>query len=100
MPSIIIDIDNRDVARVRNAVSKNFNRKSKVPNPSFDNRRPEHPISNPRQIDNPESEDDFINRIIREFLIEHVKSAEIKEARRQASENINPEVKISKGRRR
>lgn len=97
MATIIIDIDQRDIARVRAAMSKNYNRKDRVPNPTFDPGQPEHPQFNPREIDNPESEDDFINRIIREFLIEHVKQVETREARRQAAQNIGDDVRITKG---
>ena len=97
MAEFIIDIDNRDLARVRAAMARNFNRKEKVPNPSFDPGRPENPGNNPREIDNPEGLDDFINRMIREFLAEHVKAAEVREARRQAVEGVDATMRINKG---
>lgn len=97
MTTIIIDIDNRDIDRVRAAIAKNFNRKDRVPNSSFDPGIPENPGNNPREIDNPESLDDFINRILRGFLQEHVTAFERREVRRQAVEAADTTVRINKG---
>lgn len=97
MPQIIIDIDQQDVARVYAAVAKNFNRPDRVPNPTFDAGQAEHPIFNPREIDNPESLQDFTNRIVREFLQEHVTAYEKREARQQAADAVDTRVTITKG---
>jgi hypothetical protein len=94
MAEFIIDIDDRDLPRVRAAIARNFNRKDRVPNPSFDPGFPENSENNPGEIDNPEGLDDFINRMIREFLAEHVKTAEVREARRQAGEAVDTTVRI------
>lgn len=99
MPKIIIDIDKRDISRVFAAISQNFNRKNKVPNPSFDSNQPESSESNPREIDNPESLEDFVERILIEFLSEHVRVAEVRKARRQADDSIDPKVRIKRGKR-
>lgn len=97
MAEIIIELDPQDEARIFAAVAQNFNRPAKVPNPSFDPGRPENPGNNPREIDNPESLEDFTNRILREFLQEHVTAFERRDARRQAAEAIDTTVTITKG---
>ncbi len=97
MAQFIIDIDQPDLDRVRAAIAKNFNRKDKVTNPSFDPGRPENPGNNPREIDNPEHVDDFINRMMREFIIEHVRVAETREARSQAANNVPENVDVRRG---
>jgi hypothetical protein len=71
MAQFSVEINDADVSRVLDAVSANYNRPETVSNPSFDSSLPESE-SNPRTIDNPESKAAFSNRIVREFLAEHV----------------------------
>ena len=101
-----IEIADADVSRVLGAVASNYNRPAQIPNPDYDALAtipnpdydpslPEHPSTNPSTIpdpsqvefiDNPETEAQFVNRIVREFLADHVKSFEVNEARKQAAE--------------
>ena len=71
MAQFAIDIADENVNRVLDAIAANYNRPETVSNPSFDSSLPESE-SNPRTIDNPESKAAFSNRIVREFLAEHV----------------------------
>jgi len=95
MAIISIDIDVRDESRVFDAIARNFKRKDKLPNPDFDPERPESP-SNTREIDNPETVEEFVNKIIGNFLQEHVTSFEKKEAKKQAYKDINTKVRVKK----
>ena len=101
-----IEIADADVSRVLGAVASNYNRPAQIPNPDYDALAtipnpdydpslPEHPSTNPSTIpdpsqveliDNPETEAQFVNRIVREFLADHVKSFEVNEATKQAAE--------------
>ena len=100
-----IEIADGDVNRVLGAVASNYNRPEQVANPDFDASAtianpdfdPDQPIgpenqeeiTDPAQvefIDNPEAIPQFVNRVVREFLADHVKTYEIEEARRQAAD--------------
>ena len=98
MATISIEIDVRDESRVFAAVAKNFNRKDRVPNPEFDPSRPES-VGNSREIDNPESVEEFVNQIIENFLQEHVASFEKKEAKKKAYKDIKGKVRVKRKRK-
>lgn len=93
MAQFSIEIDDSDVSRVLNAVAKNYKRPEKVKNPSFDPGRPENLGNNPKEIDNPESVSQFVNRIVREFLLENCSAYEVKEAKRSAAEQVRQNEK-------
>ena len=71
MAQFSVEINDADVSRVLDAIAVNYNRPETVSNPSFDPSLPESE-SNSRIIDNPETKAAFSNRIVREFLAEHV----------------------------
>ena len=89
-----IEIADGDVARVIGAVCANYNRSEIVSNPSFDDEQ-EESEANPRTIDNPEDIYQFANRIVRQFLSEHVKAYEIKQAKIAAEAAADTTVLIS-----
>jgi len=95
MAIISIDIDVHDEARVFAAIAKSFNWQSRVPNPSFDPGRPQSP-GNPREIDNPDLIEDFVNKVLRDFLQEHVTAFERKEAREQVYREIDTKIRANK----
>jgi len=74
-----IDIPDDAVDRVLGAVVVNYGWQVEIENPEF-NEEEEENDSNLRMIPNPESQSVFANRIVREFLINNVKSAEAKVA--------------------
>jgi len=109
-----VEIADVDVARVLAAVANNYHRPDQVnnpaydpdvtiANPNFDPAQPDSPenpsvIPDPSQlqrIDNPENLAKFANRIVRQFLSEHVQSYETNLAREQALAGLSPSVVIS-----
>ena len=89
-----IEIADADVGRVIGAVCSNYNRSDTVANPEFDPVE-EESEANPRTIDNPEDIYQFANRIVRQFLSEHVKAYEIKQAKIAAEAAAATTVSIS-----
>ena len=113
MAQFSIEIADADVDRVLGAVAANYNRPTQVPNPDYD---PDATVANPdfdpsqpddaenpalipdpaqiELIDNPETIPQFVNRVVREFLTENVKSYEVQVARRQAAETAAAAVNL------
>lgn len=89
-----VEIADQDVPRVLNALAANYNWSEFVDNPSFDPLH-EESDSNPRLINNPETQAAFANRMVRRFLAEHVKAYEVKLAKQQAQQNASAEVQIA-----
>ena len=94
MAEFSVEINDADVSRVLDAIAANYNRPETVSNPSFDSSLPESE-SNPRTIDNPESKAAFSNRIVREFLSEHVNAYEAKAAKQAALDGLPASVTIT-----
>ena len=110
-----VDIADADVNRVLNAVAANYNRpllvanpdydaSAVIPNPDYDDTVVEDPIDNPATlpdpdqvefIDNPETIPQFVNRVVRQFLAEHVQAYEIQQAKNAAAEAVDSTVDIS-----
>ena len=84
-----------DVARVFNAICNNYNWNEKVENPSFDPDQEEDESTNPAFIDNPEDQGQFVHRIVRQFLGEHVTAYETNLAREAAAAAADTSVDIS-----
>ena len=95
--TITIEVATPDVNRVLNAIALNYKRKEKVPNPAFDPGQSEHPVQNPATIDNPESKEDFLNKVVRQFLTDNVCGHEVRDAKRNAAVGVNQDVGISQG---
>jgi len=87
-------IADEDVQRVFDAVCSNYNRPDTVDNPDF-NLDQEESESNPKVIENPETQGDFVHRMVRNFLSEHVAAYEIRVAKEQAVANTSVDVNIS-----
>lgn len=110
-----VEIADEDVNRVLGAVAANYNRPSQVlnpdydesatiPNPDYDSSLPEDPDTNPSTIpdpsqvefiDNPETVAQFCNRIVRQFLSDHVQAYEVRLAKQQAADALDTTVVIS-----
>tara|TARA_B100001939_G_C16866340_1_gene584279 strand:+ start:637 stop:936 length:300 start_codon:yes stop_codon:yes gene_type:complete len=90
-----VQIDDADVARVLDAVAANYGRSDQIDNPDFNPELDEDPVSNPLQIDNPESKSVFANRMVRKFLSDHVAAYEVKLAKQQAANALNTNVNIT-----
>ena len=88
-------IADEHVQRVFNAVCSNYNWVEKVQNPDFDAEQPEDESTNPSMIDNPENQGQFVHRIVRQFLAEHVATYEISAAKKAAAEAADTSIDIS-----
>ena len=89
-----IEIADADVPRVIGAVCANYGRPETVPNPSFDSEQ-EESEANPTTVANPEDTFQFTNRIVRQFLAEHVAAYEIKQAKGAAEAALDTTVTIN-----
>jgi len=114
MAQFSIEIADEDVSRVLGAVAANYNRPEQIPNPAYD---PEATIANPdydpnelespsnpstipdpnqvQFIDNPETIPQFVNRVVRQFLADHVNAYEIRIAKENAAASADTSVTIS-----
>ena len=73
-----IEIEDSDVERVINAVCANY-------------KRPEYIVDNNGiNVENPESKFVFANKMVRQFLSDHVKKYEIDLLKKQIEESITP----------
>lgn len=93
MAQFCIDIADEDVERVITALCSTYGRPAMVENPDFDPNEPEGP-DNPRQITNPETPNEFSNRIVRKFISEVTVAHTIKKERANvpvpSAPNIGP----------
>ena len=112
MAQFSIEIADADVDRVMGAVAANYNWPenvsnpdwpTEIPNPNFDSGQPPSP-DNPENIEdpnvletipNPENKYMFVNKIVRNFLQEHVTAHEVTVAKTAAVAAANTNVAIS-----
>ena len=92
MAQFAIEIADEDVSRVLGAVAANYNRPLTIMNPDYD---PNAEVPVDEFIDNPETLPQFANRIVRQFLTEHVAAHEIQAAKEAAAAAANTSVNIS-----
>jgi len=85
MAAFTIDIADDDVSRVITAMCANYGYKTEIENPAFDLDQPASD-ENPETIPNPETPNQFANRMTRDFLMQNTVSYEIKVEK----ENIPP----------
>ena len=87
-----VDIADDDVERVITAMCANYKYQSQVPNPNFDPELPEDPDTNPRNIPNPESRYQFVNRMGRDFLINNTVTYELKKEKEAVPKPPAPNI--------
>ena len=92
MAQFAIEIDDADVGRVLTAIAINYSRPAQIPNPDFD---PDAEVLVDEMIDNPETMAQFANRIVRQFLSEHVAAYELNADRQAAVDAANTSVNIN-----
>lgn len=86
MAAFTIDIADADVPRVITAMCANYGYQAEIPNPDFDLDQPIDANLNPETIPNPETTNQFANRMTRDFLMQNTVAYEIKVEK----ENIVP----------
>lgn len=89
MASFCIEIPDESVQRVVDAVCDSYKYEAQLDNPHYDPHQEEHPDTNPKKIDNPETGGEFTNRMTRRFLIKHTQAYEVRQAKRDAINNIS-----------
>ena len=87
-----VDIADDDVERVITAMCANYKYKVEVPNPNFDPELPEDPDTNPRNIPNPETSYQFVNRMGREFLMNNTVAYELKQEKQAVPQPPTPDI--------
>lgn len=87
MAQITITIPDAKVPEVREAFKATYNYQAIIANPSFDPNLPIDPVTNPETIDNPETEGQFFQRKIREWIRDVVKAYQAKVAANTARDN-------------
>ena len=90
MAQFSIEIADDQVERVITEVCANYNYRPQISNPDFDpsleDREGEDydPSTNPETLDNPETQDAFANRMVREYLINNTQAYEIQQLKANA----------------
>ena len=79
MAQYCIDIPDEHVGRVISGVANQYGYQATVSNPDFNGLEDESE-DNPRYLPNPESIEQFVNGVVRDFLINNVKAWESKQA--------------------
>ena len=92
MDSFSIEIPDDQVDRVITAMCANYHYPAQISNPDYDPtlemEEDYDPATNPEAIDNPETQDAFANRMVREYLQNNTAAYEIQLAKRQAMSSI------------
>ena len=91
MAQFCIEIADNDVERVISSLCATYGRPAEVDNPNFDPNEPESP-SNPRMIDNPETPNEFANRVVRRFIEEVTVAYEFKVAKNNVPTPSSPDI--------
>ena len=81
MAQFCIEIADNDVERVISSLCATYGRSGQVDNPS-----------NPRMIDNPETPNEFANRVVRRFIEEVTVAHEFKVAKDNVSMPSSPNI--------
>ena len=92
MASFSIEIPDDQVDRVITAMCANYHYPAQISNPDYDPtlemEEDYDPATNPEAIDNPETQDAFANRMVREYLQNNTAAYEIQLAKQQARQNL------------
>ena len=92
MASFSIEIPDDQVDRVITAMCANYHYQAQISNPDFapalEMEEDYDPSTNPETIDNPETQDAFANRMVREYLQNNTAAYKIQLAKRQAMSSI------------
>ena len=91
MAQFCIDIADEDVERVINALCSTYGHSEMVENPDYDPNEEDGPDS-PRQIPNPETPNEFANRIVRKFISEVTVAEAIRREKQNVPEPTPPNI--------
>ena len=91
MAQFCIDIADEDVERVITALCDTYGRPAMVDNTDYDPSEEDGP-DNPRQIPNPETPNEFANRIVRKFISEVTVAEAIRREKQNVPEPTPPNI--------
>ena len=91
MAQFCIEIADDDVERVISSLCATYGRSGQVDNPNFDPSEPAGP-ENTMMIDNPETPNEFANRVVRQFIEEVTVAHEFKVAKDNVSMPSSPNI--------
>lgn len=84
--TITLTVPDAAYLRVVEAFAKSYQYPELVPNPAFNSTLPEDPVTNPRQIANPETKAFFTRKMIMQYIREVTISYEMRLASEKAAE--------------
>ena len=92
MAQFCVNIADGDVSRVISAMCANYGYQAMVPNPDFNPAEPIDPDTNPENIPNPETANQFANRKTRDFLMENTVAHELRAEKAAVPEPSPPDI--------
>ena len=90
MAEFAVEIPDGDIDRVITAMCANYKYASQIDNPSFDPSLEPPDPEIPEKITNPETQQQFANRMTREYLMNNTYTHEANVARSNAAANVAP----------
>ena len=92
MAEFCVNIADEDVSRVITAMCANYGYQQNIPNPDRDPQQPTDPETNPEYIPNPETTNQFANRMTRDFLMNNTVAYEIKVEKENVPQPTPPDI--------
>ena len=90
MATFCVEIADESVGRVITAMCANYNYQAMLSNPNWNPAEPTDPVTNPEQIPNPETPDQFANRMTRGYLMNNTHAYEVQQAKAEAGKDVPP----------
>jgi len=85
-------IADADVPRVITALCANYGYQANIDNPNFNPSLPVDPSTNPETIPNPETSNQFANRMTRNFIMENTVAYELRIEKENVPQPTPPDV--------
>jgi len=95
MAQFAVEISDEDIPRLISAMAFNYGYRSIIDNPDFDPEQDEDEVTNPPQIENPQTPMQFANMQVRKFLSDNVRAYEIELAKQTAVDSIDISISIT-----
>ena len=92
MAQFCVNIVDGDVARVVTAMCANYGYQTSIPNSNFNPDLPVDPETNPVDIPNPETANQFANRVTRDFLMTNTVAYELKLEKEAVPQPSPPDI--------
>ena len=93
MATLTITLPDNIKERVYKGVAAAHRYRTEIPNPAYDSMYDASP-TNLKMLPNPESRDDFVTRMVKDFIMRSVQKAESDTARETAEKSAKDEVAL------